>query len=147
VSEDFDGGAFCVCDFDGDWRGFGATRPKARKRHRCDECGMHIEPGEIYERYTGLSEGDFYVNKTCPSCLAIIDWIQAHVPCFCRLYAGLWEMMHDYLWSAQEADPGFFFGLKRRIVLHRRISEERYKSSERERAARLAEMRARREDG
>lgn len=146
MSDDFDGGAFCSCDFDGDWRGFGATHPKARKRHKCDECGMFIEPGDTYERYTGLSEGDFYVNKTCPTCLSIIEWIKGHIPCFCRLYAGLWEMMDGYLESAREADPGFFFGLKRRIVLHRRAREAQAKSAERERRDRLAEMRARRED-
>ena len=120
MSDDFDGGSFCSCDFDGSWTPLSHTTPKARKRHKCFECGMHIQPGETYERYCGISEGEFFEAKTCPTCLAIVDWIKGHIPCFCRMYGGLWETMDDYVMDARLAAPGFAFGLMRRIVLHRR---------------------------
>lgn len=107
---------------------------------------MHIEPGDTYQRYCGISDGEFFVTKTCPTCLAIVDWIVGHVPCFCRLYGGLWEgeTMEDYVHDARLAAPGFAFGLLRRIVLHQR---KRYANSPWYRKDRLEAMRERREDG
>ena len=41
---------------------------KARKEHRCVECGETISPGSQYERVTGLWDGEFATFKTCLTC-------------------------------------------------------------------------------
>jgi len=41
---------------------------KARKRHVCDSCMRHIEPGEVYRRARIVNGGDAWVFK-------------AHTPC------------------------------------------------------------------
>ena len=41
---------------------------KARKKHKCYECGHIIEIGESYEYATGKWDGDFDVFKTCDDC-------------------------------------------------------------------------------
>lgn len=43
------------------------TFPKARKQHRCSECGATIQPGDVYYYQAGLGE-DFYVWKECRRC-------------------------------------------------------------------------------
>lgn len=44
------------------------TRPKARKAHRCGECGQGISPGDTYTRWEGLWDGVFQTAKTCHAC-------------------------------------------------------------------------------
>lgn len=48
---------------------------KARKPHRCDECGRTILPGERYEALTGLYEGSWCYTKVCLHCLAARRWL------------------------------------------------------------------------
>ena len=47
------------------------TMPRARKEHRCGECGRTIMPLERYENINGVWEGDFSTYKTCLDCLSI----------------------------------------------------------------------------
>lgn len=48
---------------------------KARKEHKCDECGRAIHPGERYESTVGKWDGWVDVIKTCPHCLAAREWL------------------------------------------------------------------------
>lgn len=41
---------------------------KARKAHKCDECGKPIEPGQLYYYGSGKFDGDFYEIKECRRC-------------------------------------------------------------------------------
>lgn len=68
--------------------------PKARKEHRCCECGKTIRIGERYERYAGKYDGDFCSIVTCLICAEIADAFY----CDSRLYGGgLWEGMHEIM--------------------------------------------------
>jgi RNase P subunit RPR2 len=49
--------------------------PTARKEHRCDECRRTISPGETYERFTGIQEGELVTSKTCAHCLRARQWL------------------------------------------------------------------------
>ena len=42
---------------------------KARKAHRCWECGEPIRPGERYQHVTGMWDGDWLRFKTCADCV------------------------------------------------------------------------------
>ena len=42
--------------------------PKARKEHKCFECGGVIQKGEKYEKIEGVWDGNFYRFKTCNDC-------------------------------------------------------------------------------
>lgn len=112
-------GAFCDCD--GAYSEFSsATTRKARKSHRCDECHGRIEMGETYEYASGKSEGEMWESKTCPRCMALVAWITAHVPCYCRMYGDLFEdRLHDLVSQARQT-PGFAFGMLRRVAAVKR---------------------------
>ena len=61
----------------------------ARKAHRCYECSRPIQPGNPYQRTVGKWRGDVSSFATCRRCLAIIDWVKAHIPCFCFLHGSM----------------------------------------------------------
>ena len=65
----------CACEVDVDVDGFSEPlvdeKRVARKHHKCSECGTTIQPGDTYEYYKGVCEGDFFTNKTCLDCLSI----------------------------------------------------------------------------
>ena len=74
----------CTCDYFGD-NGEPVSCPtirwqKARKRHKCDECMRTIEPGEEYENYKGVSDGEWFVHKTCLGCARIRKQMFKHPP-------------------------------------------------------------------
>ena len=59
-------------DFDGDGSEFfEITEPKARKPHKCYECGIMINPGDRYERVAGKWEGEFATFETCLFCVEV----------------------------------------------------------------------------
>lgn len=112
--------AFCECDFYGYSEFCTSSTRKARKQHYCDECSSTILPGEVYEYAAGKQDGDMWVSKTCPRCLALVEWIRAHVPCYCRAYGDLLEdRLQELVWQARQT-PGFAFGILRRVVAIRK---------------------------
>ncbi len=46
---------------------------KARKEHRCVECHWPIMPGDLYQRYRGISDGEPVTAKTCAACQELWD--------------------------------------------------------------------------
>ncbi len=60
---------------DGDWDIpiWNKTIRAARKQHKCIECGDVISPRQKYEYVSTLTEGDWYVYKTCLPCVAVRD--------------------------------------------------------------------------
>src|ERR1700679_2736602 len=67
---------------------------KARKPHKCCECGKVINPGEKYEHYWGKFDGDTAAIDTCIICAEIADAFY----CDGRIFNGeLWCRMHDVM--------------------------------------------------
>lgn len=58
----------CDCGDDGYAELYQSTMRKARKEHRCRECGNTIKPGEMYEYTVIVFDGDFSTKKTCEKC-------------------------------------------------------------------------------
>ncbi len=120
-----DYGAFCECDIDSYSSFCTVNMRRAKKKHKCDECHGPIAPGDVYEYAAGKQEGEMWDNKTCPRCLALMDWIKAHVPCFCRMYGGFFEDDGRLVEMVEQArqTPGFAFGIMRRIVAIKKARE------------------------
>ncbi len=52
---------------------------RARKPHKCEMCGGEIKPGELYSCETGKWDGDFFVRKMHPECVAVLNEYCAEV--------------------------------------------------------------------
>lgn len=48
---------------------------RAKKAHKCNECGRPIEPGETYRCTSGLGDGCWTVNKVCAHCTVAAKWL------------------------------------------------------------------------
>lgn len=105
----------CVCD-SYSWP-YSAALRTARKEHGCYECGRKIQPGERYEYVWGVCEGEAFVSKTCPRCLALREWVTAHVPCFCWAHGHIIEDAENTVEEYAHEAPGLRFGLLRHKVL------------------------------
>jgi len=46
---------------------------RARKIHRCMECGRDIKPGQVYRRSVTVDHGDFNATKECQLCHALVE--------------------------------------------------------------------------
>lgn len=108
--------AACFCDYDPP-EFYYRTMPTARLAHKCSECGKTIRRGEKYERVNAKWGDRPESCLTCARCLALRDYVTAHVPCVCwehhRMIEGCIEAAQEY---AHEA-PGLLFGARRREVL------------------------------
>jgi len=76
---------------------------KARKGHRCAECGRPIAAGETYFAERLMVDGSFDFVKTCAHCRVARDWLEAE----CRgwLYRGVAEDIHSHA-QDQRFPPG-----------------------------------------
>lgn len=106
----------CFCDYD-PAEFYHAQRRKARKPHKCDECRRAIQPGETYEHARGKWEGDVGTFDTCCRCLALRDFVQAHVPCFCWAHGNMIEDATETADEYAHETVGLKFGALRREVL------------------------------
>jgi hypothetical protein len=70
---------------------------KARKPHKCSECGRAIETGETYRFSKHLYDGVWWDNKQCSHCIVLADWLA--VECGGYLCEGVLE---DFLEHARE---------------------------------------------
>lgn len=53
---------------------------KARKAHKCCECGCEIKPGAQYESSGGVWDGEWSTYKTCDTCVTVRDWYAHKYP-------------------------------------------------------------------
>lgn len=71
----------------------------ARKAHQCDDCLRTILPGESYRHIWGVwpTVDGPATYRTCARCMALEEFMKAHVPCFCRLLGELRQSVNDEL--------------------------------------------------
>lgn len=109
----------CYCDYDQP-EFFRSSQHKARKDHRCYECGRKIPPGEVYERSVGKWDGQISSHAVCLGCVTLRSYTESNVPCVCWLYGS---MIEDCLGAVKEYAhelPGMLFGFYRILVNNRR---------------------------
>jgi hypothetical protein len=123
----------CYCDYDAP-EFFHREIRRARKLHKCGECGGEIKPGEQYEHVRGKWDGDLTTIKTCERCVDIITWTKNNVPCLCYAYGNAIEDCQEAVNEASARAPedtaGLRFGLLRRITVRDRLNAERRKARE-----------------
>lgn len=110
----------CYCDYDPPSMYEKCRVKSARKLHKCSECRRTINPGEPYENVWGIWDGQSDTFKTCQHCLALREFVEAHVPCVCWQHGN---MRDDAIETAREwahETVGLLFGAWRREVLIRR---------------------------
>lgn len=69
------------------------TTPKARKPHRCGECGERITVGEKYERISGKWDHQCSTFVQCIPCATTWNWLNTEVECLS--FGGLWQGICD----------------------------------------------------
>lgn len=57
------------------------STPTAKKKHRCDFCGLPINVGEKYENQFIENLGDAYPWKTHPSCSTLASKLDMYRQC------------------------------------------------------------------
>lgn len=88
----------------------------AKKQHKCYECSLPILPGERYQYATGKCDGSWFESHACPRCLDLIEFVTAHVPCFCYEHGNAIECALACADMAGIEAPGLYFGALRRYA-------------------------------
>lgn len=107
----------CYCDTDGLPTVSHRDKRKARKEHRCYECGCKIAPGETYEVVSGLYDGQWETFKTCPDCVELRDAL-TEMDCFCWYHGSLLDDIQNQFLEAKFS-PGLRFNYLRIVATHR----------------------------
>ena len=100
---------FCICsDPHGDMPSVWTEEDrKARKEHKCCECGEIIKVGEKYEYFSGCYDGKWWVYKTCEVCSNIRDDLCCDGYILGELWTAIWEALGtDYVTGESIDDEG-----------------------------------------
>ena len=111
----------CYCDFE-PAKVYQADVHVARKQHKCDECHRTISSGERYERVFGIWD-EPRTYKTCARCLALREFVTAHVPCTCWTHGNMIDDCMEEAYEYAHEAPGLMFGAYRLKVLIRRSAK------------------------
>ena len=84
-----------ICDWDSEAPSFfRETWVKARKEHKCCECGEVIKNGDEYQYIAGSWEGDLSTFKTCERCADLRDaLVEIVCPEFGKLKEAYWQYL------------------------------------------------------
>lgn len=117
----------CYCDYDPP-EFYHLEIRRARKPHKCHECGGFISVGEQYEHVRGKWEGYVDTFNTCERCRDIYQWTKNNVPCVCRMHGNLIDecqtAIEEATWRAAEETRGLRFGFLRRVVARNKFNEQ-----------------------
>ena len=106
----------CVCDYEPARVYSPRIIKSARKEHKCYECGRPITVGESYE--STFAVWDYPKTcKTCCRCLALRNFIQQNVKCFCWAHGNMIEDAMATADTYYEQGNGLLFGAYRRKIL------------------------------
>lgn len=56
---------------------FSQKQCKARRDHKCCECGRPIRRGDVYENVTGFDDDGPLSFKTCEACQRLREYVEA----------------------------------------------------------------------
>lgn len=101
----------CMIDYadEGAFSVYRASRPVARKEHRCEECGRTIPKGERYFYAFGVTDGYGCSFYYCAHCEVACDWLAKNCGGFIHGGNAVTEDIHEHI----EEYPASRFGLCR----------------------------------
>lgn len=79
---------------------------KAKKDHRCAECGRTIHAGESYHRDTFIFEGRRQSHKTCGHCMVARNWLRGE--CGGWVYTAVEEDVREHCHSGHRYAYGVY---------------------------------------
>lgn len=82
---------------------FRETRPKARRDHKCCECGGMIRAGEVYRSVWGVWDSEQRTYRTCVDCLGLHDWAESDGGELCTTFGNLHVDVLDFMHESGEA--------------------------------------------
>ena len=99
----------CMYD-DGECRAefYSATERKARKSHKCAECGRVIAPGETYQWVAAKWDGQIDTIKTCAHCVIAQKWLTKECGGF--LHHAVIEDLREHIDESGVRHYGFALG-------------------------------------
>ncbi len=113
---------YCYCDY-GDpplmySAGMRTRSSRAQKAIKCYECHLPILSGDRYERVWAKWPDDDAPRAicTCPRCLALREYVEAHMPCFCWQHGYMLESARDTVDEYAHEAPGLRFRFWRLMV-------------------------------
>lgn len=71
------------------------SQRKARKTHKCSECGRAIEAGEVYRYCRWVLEGQWDTSKMCGHCEVAAEWLRKNCGGF--LIHGIHEDIREHV--------------------------------------------------
>lgn len=110
----------CYCDWDPPSVYRKTEHTARRKTRKCSECGATVGLGERYQLTFGVWDRVADSFTTCARCLALEDWVRAHVPCLCLEHGNLIENCLETASDCRQDAPGLWFGTLRRLHAIRR---------------------------
>ena len=92
--------SYCDCDIDDPPEFYDEGTRRARKIHRCCECGGPIPVGTVHRYMTGKWDDRVETYRECPMCTEVRDWARISLDCFCsnifgELHSDVMEMLSD----------------------------------------------------
>lgn len=109
----------CYCDYESPEFYISEIR-RARKNHKCDECGCKILPRERYEHVSGKWNGSVGTWNTCCRCLDLREFVVSHVPCSCWSHGNMIEdVLNDADYYCHETVGLQFGALRRKVIIDR----------------------------
>lgn len=106
----------CYCDYDDAPTAFNEGPQKAKKQHKCSECGGNIRPGETYTKTWGVWDGSVCTFKRCTDCQSFLDWALAHVKCICWSYGEMHQDVLDELHGWDRDCPGLYAEARAKVM-------------------------------
>lgn len=102
----------------------GPKATKARKGHKCDECGRQVVAGETYYTASGMYEGEFNFHKICQHCYVACEWLKQNCSGFlhCAVLDDIEEHVEEYGYTKAKAVAGLariLIGMRRDWVVKR----------------------------
>ena len=118
---------YCYCDHESAEFLVERTR-KARKPHRCEACTVTILPGEQYEQVVAKCDGRIENFATCADCVALREYVTAHIPCFCWTYQELFDESREEMREHAHLVPGMAMESGRLLVAMRKRRREAWRA-------------------
>ena len=83
-----------MCDYGGpDW--YSGAWPRAKKEHRCVECGEIIQKGEKYGAFSGKWDGDVSTHRQHILCEDACRYVRDNIEGDCLCFGELFDYISD----------------------------------------------------